>query len=196
MPAMPKAKPRKVRAGVKAKRKAIVKAYGCAPVEDDMDDFYHSRRHLAKMPCADERGWSDLKYQDEAAGLADDIEKTLRVIRARDGVKYSNEVAFGFLDCIASDIRYHAGQKAFGRALDKLDEDRDVPYPRGEAAIRRPGAAGARFQSPSIARRLLNGYKIEDIAHHEAGHAVVSLAAGGTSRVDRIGGTPPTSWTR
>jgi hypothetical protein len=71
----------------KAKRTAIAKAYGCAPVETDMDDFYYSRRHLAKLPQADERGWHELRYQDEEAVLADAIERTLQIIRERDGVE-------------------------------------------------------------------------------------------------------------
>jgi hypothetical protein len=119
MPAKPKAKPRKVRAGVKAKRKAIVKAYGCAPVEDDMDDFYYSRRHLAKVPHADEQGWRDLKYQDEVAGLADAIEKTLGAIRERDGIKYFREVARDLLETIACDLEYRAGPKALRREIDR-----------------------------------------------------------------------------
>jgi hypothetical protein len=79
-----------------------------------MDDFYYSRRHLAKMPHADEQGWRDLQYQDEVAGLADAIEKTLWGIRDRDGVKDFREVARDLIETI-----YHAGPKALRRAMDR-----------------------------------------------------------------------------
>jgi hypothetical protein len=67
--AMPKASTKTVT--TKAKREAIAKAYGCHPVEADMDDFYYGRRHLAKLPHANQRGWRELRYQDEGADLAD-----------------------------------------------------------------------------------------------------------------------------
>jgi hypothetical protein len=34
-------------------------AYGCAPAETDMDDFYYSRRNLAKLPNANKHGWHE-----------------------------------------------------------------------------------------------------------------------------------------
>ena len=68
----------------KAKREAIAKAYGCPPVETDMDDVYYSRRKLAKVPDANGHGWHELKYQNEEADLADTVEKTLQAIRERD----------------------------------------------------------------------------------------------------------------
>jgi hypothetical protein len=84
-----------------------------------MDDFYCNRRHLAKMPCADERGWRDLQYQDEVAGLADAIEKTLWGIRDRDGVEYFREVARDLIETIARDLEYQAGPKALCREMDR-----------------------------------------------------------------------------
>jgi hypothetical protein len=103
----------------KAKRAAIVKAYGCPPVETDMDDFYYSRRKLAKVPDANEHGWHELKYQNEEADLADTIEKTLQAIRERDGVKYFSEVAGNVIETIAFNVSYHAGPKALRRELDR-----------------------------------------------------------------------------
>jgi hypothetical protein len=82
----------------KAKRQAIVEAYGCHRIEDDMDDFYYARRHLAKLDQADDRGWHELRYQDEEAELDDDIMRTLRTIRERDGEKYYREVAGNLKD--------------------------------------------------------------------------------------------------
>jgi hypothetical protein len=73
---------------IKAKREAIIKAYGCHRVEGDMDDFYYNRRHLAKLPQANADGWHELRYQNEEADLADAIEKNLKIIRERDGVMY------------------------------------------------------------------------------------------------------------
>jgi hypothetical protein len=104
---------------IKAKRTAIAKAYGCLRVEDDMDGFYYSRRHLAKLPDADEHGWHELKYQDEEADLVDAIEKTLRGIRDRDGMKFYREVAQRLLENIAINVEAHGGPKALRRELDR-----------------------------------------------------------------------------
>jgi hypothetical protein len=94
-------------ATTKIKREAIIKAYGCHLMEDDMDGFYYSRRHLAKLPQANADGWHELRYQDEEAALRDAIEKTLLTILERDGVKYFKEVASNLIDAIASDVKYH-----------------------------------------------------------------------------------------
>jgi hypothetical protein len=56
-----------------------------------MDGFYYARRHLAKLDHADAHGWHEQRYQDEEAELADAIERTLKIIRERDGVKYSRK---------------------------------------------------------------------------------------------------------
>jgi phytoene/squalene synthetase len=95
---------------IKAKRDAIIKAYGCYRVEDDMDNVYYARRDLAKLPDADERGFYELKYQHEQVELADAIERTLQTIRQRDGMKYYKEVAADLIDAIASDVKYRAGR--------------------------------------------------------------------------------------
>jgi hypothetical protein len=114
MPAKPKAN-----VTIKAKREAIAKAYGCHPVEADMDDFYYNRRHLAKLPHANEHGWHELRYQDEGADLADAIEEALRGIRERDGVKYFKEVAGNLIKTIAGYVEYHAGPKALRREMNR-----------------------------------------------------------------------------
>ena len=100
----------------KAKRQAIAKAYGCNPVETDMDDFYYARRQLAKLDQADERGFHHLRYHDEEAELADAIERTLRIIRERDGVKYCREVARDLIAEIESNVERH---EEFQRAADR-----------------------------------------------------------------------------
>jgi hypothetical protein len=107
MPAKPKA-----RVTTKAKCQAIIKAYGCHRVEDDMDDFYYARRHLAKLDQANPDGWHELRYQDEEVDLAGAIEKALKIIRERDGDKYFKEVAGNLIDVIASNVEYHAGSIA------------------------------------------------------------------------------------
>jgi hypothetical protein len=113
---MPKAK-----ASTKAKREAIAKAYGFNPFhpKEGVDDFYYSRRHLAKVEKANEHGWRDLKYQHAMMDLADAIEKELRIIRERDGVKYYREVAAGLIQAIESNVECHDGRKALRRLMDR-----------------------------------------------------------------------------
>jgi hypothetical protein len=111
--------PAKPRITVKAKRAAIAEAYGCLPVETDMHDFYYSRRHLAKLDQANADGWRDLRYQDEEADLRDVIERTLRTILERDGVKYFKEVAANLIEHIASDVRCRAILKKYQGTADR-----------------------------------------------------------------------------
>jgi hypothetical protein len=145
MPAKPKARKRKVRVGIKAKRAAITRAYGrYNPCGDE--DFFYSRRHLTKTR-PDKNGLRELKYQAEACDLQEAMEETFQRIRDRDGVKYFTEAADGLLREIAFEINYHAGPKAMHREMAKLDNDYPPPYPRGEAAMRRPGRAAARIQN-------------------------------------------------
>jgi hypothetical protein len=108
MPAKPKARVSTKAVTTKAKRQAIVKAYGFHRAEDLMDDFYYTRRHLAKLDQANPDGWHELRYQDEAAELADIIERTLKIIRERDGVKYYKEVAAGLIAVIESNVECQA----------------------------------------------------------------------------------------
>jgi hypothetical protein len=103
----------------KAKREAIIQAYGGHRIEDDADSFYYARRHLAKLDQADEHGWHELRYQDEEAELADAIEKALQIILERDGKKYFKEAAGNLIDAIASNLSYHVGSKALRRELDR-----------------------------------------------------------------------------
>jgi hypothetical protein len=121
MPAKPKAKPRSARVGIEAKRKAVAKAYG-RPPDLDMEGYYYSRRHLAKLPRPDKQGWRELKYIDEECDLDDAIGKTLRRIAARDGTKYFNESANALLMSVAVSIHVRAGSQALRRAIDKLED--------------------------------------------------------------------------
>jgi hypothetical protein len=88
----------------------------------DGHDFYYSRRHLAKAR-ADQRGWRELRYQDEGADLADAIEETLRGIRERDGVKYFREVAGNLLETIAFNVSYHAGPEALRTVIRSVNQN-------------------------------------------------------------------------
>jgi hypothetical protein len=101
----------------KAKRLAIVQAYGCHRIEDCMDGFYYSLRHLAKLDQANPDGWHELKYEE--AELREAIERTLRIIRERDGVKYFEEVAADLIAAIAFNVKYRAGPKALRRVTDR-----------------------------------------------------------------------------
>ena len=56
------------------------------------------------LPHVDKRGWLELRYQDEEAELLDIIERTLRTIRERDGVKYFKEVAGNLIEAIEAQV--------------------------------------------------------------------------------------------
>jgi hypothetical protein len=122
MPAKPKAKPRSAKVGIKAKREAIAKAYG-RPPDRGMEDYFYSRRHLAKVPRANEHGWRELKYLDETMDLRESIPQMLDGIRNRDGMKFFNEAAGDLLGDIAWLIKFRAGQRGLRRALNKLKSD-------------------------------------------------------------------------
>jgi hypothetical protein len=119
MPAKPKAKPRNAKVGIEAKRKAIAKAYGINPDPGNgLEGFFYGRRHLAKMRPND-HGFRELRYTEERLDLVEAIEKTLRGIRERDGMKYFNEVAVDLLAEIAWEIRDKSGRRGLRRALHK-----------------------------------------------------------------------------
>jgi hypothetical protein len=104
----------------KAKRQAIAKAYGEYPFDpkDGLEDFYYRRRHLAKVDRAEAGGWRDLKYQHAMMDLADAIEKELRIIRERDGMRYCREVARDLIGDIERNVECHDGRKALRHELD------------------------------------------------------------------------------
>jgi hypothetical protein len=75
----------------------------------------HLAQRLLRSPSSGEaagrkrEGWHELRYQDEEADLCEAIEKTLRIIRERDGGKYFKEVAANLIDAIAVNVSLHAG---------------------------------------------------------------------------------------
>ena len=120
--AIPAAKPSTKRASIKAKREAIAKAYGCPP-DAGMEDYFYSRRRLAKVSRANRHGWHELRYTDEVDDLRESIPKTLDRIRERDGMTFFNESAGDLLAAIAFLIKCRTGPRGLRRAMDKLKRD-------------------------------------------------------------------------
>ena len=95
----------------KAKRQAIVKAYGRSQVEVDMDNFYYARRDLAKLPDAGQRGWHERNIRTSKLDWPMRSSERCRPSVQRDGDKYFNEAAGNLIDVIASYVECHANDR-------------------------------------------------------------------------------------
>jgi hypothetical protein len=111
----------------KAKREAVIEAFGGADL-DDRDDrqninFLYARRHLAKVP---EHGHQELAYIVELDDMDEAIGKMLDLIHERDGMKIFEEVAGYLIASIEARRELARGTSRRVRRLRRLMEPCEV----------------------------------------------------------------------